>query len=312
MASHTPMTGQLAPPAPSAARGRLRRWLHEPLLHFLLVGASMFGAYAWLNRDAPAEATNRQIVLTDDDLLQMQLVWRSQGRPEPTAQQMQAMIEAKVREEVLYREALAMGLENDDVIVRRRLAQKMDFLAEDLAGLREPSSDELRTWYKAHPNDFAHAPRASFHHLYFSFDKRQQRAHDDAAAALKRVAAQPANLATIGDTFMFQDRYADRTPQQAAGVFGGPFAKALFELEPGAWSAPIESAFGWHLVFVDEMTPGRLPDFDEVEPEVKAAWIREQRAALKREAYEVMRAKYRIVLPTDKASAALSGAPGHS
>ena len=292
------------PPAPT------RKWLHEPLLHFVLVGALMFGAYAWLNRDAPRAGADSQIVLTDDDLLQMQVVWRAQGRPEPTPQQMQGMIETKVREEVLYREALLMGLDNDDVIVRRRLAQKMDFLAEDLAGLREPSGDELRTYFKLHSKDFAKPSRTSFHHLYFSFDERQQRAHEGAVAALAKIAAQPKDLTHIGDAFMFQDRYTDRTPDQTAAVFGGPFAQALFQVKPGAWSGPIESAFGWHLVFVDEMTPGRLPQFEEVEPEVKAAWTREQRAELKRQAYDVMRAKYQVVLPTDKSSAAVAPAAG--
>lgn len=299
------MNPQTTPPVPNASK---RKWLHEPLLHFLLIGAVMFGAYAWLEREAPRAQGDRQIVLTDDDLLQMQLVWRAQGRPDPTPQQMQTMIETKVREEVLYREALAMGLENDDVIVRRRLAQKMDFLAEDLASLREPSSAELRAYFKAHPKDFALPSRASFHHLYFSFDTRQQRAHGDAVAALAEVAAHPKDIAKIGDAFMFQDRYADRTPDQTASVFGGPFAQALFKITPGTWSGPIESAFGWHLVFVEEMTPGRLPEFEEVEPDVKAAWTREQRAELKRQAYDLMRAKYQVVLPTAKPSdaAALS------
>ena len=122
------MNSQTTPadsPTPAPTPAPTREWLHEPLLHFVLVGALMFGAYAWLNRDAPRAGADSQIVLTNDDLLQMQLSWRAQGRPEPTPQQMQGMIETKVREEVLYREALLMGLDNDDVIVRRRLAQML-------------------------------------------------------------------------------------------------------------------------------------------------------------------------------------------
>ena len=290
----------------------MRKWLHEPLLHFLLVGALMFGAYAWLNRDAPHAGVDRQIVLTDDDLLQMQLVWRAQGRPEPTPQQMQTMIETKVREEVMYREALAMGLQNNDVIVRRRLAQKMDFLAEDLAGLREPSAEELIAWLKDHPKDFELPPRASFHQVYFSFDKRQQKAYEDAAAALTQMTAQPTSLATLGDTSIFSENYAERTPDQIASVFGGPFTKALSELKPGTWSGPVESAFGWHLVFVDALLPARLPAFEEIEAEVKAAWTQQQRAELKRDAYEYMRAKYQVVLPTNKAPATLAESGGRS
>ncbi|MEO8740873.1 MAG: peptidylprolyl isomerase [Casimicrobiaceae bacterium] len=288
-------------------RARLRRWLHEPLLHFVLGGALMFAAYGWLNRDVPATASARQIVLTQDDLLQMRLAWRAQGRAEPTPHQLQTMIETKVREEVLYREAMAMGLGNDDVIVKRRLGQKMDFLAEDLSALREPTREELQVWLRAHPNDFTLPPRASFHHLYFSFDKRQDQARNAAAAALARIVARPAyavELGAIGDAFMFQNNYAERTPDQTASVFGGPFTRELFKMKPGVWSGPIESAFGWHLVYIDTLTPGRLPEFEEIEAELKRAWTSNQREQLKRDAYDVMRAKYQVVLPANETGAA--------
>ncbi len=280
-------------------------------MHFLLIGVAMFGAYAWLNAGSSDTDPSRDIVLTDDDLLQMQVVWRAQGRPAPTVAQLQGMIDTKVREEVLYREALAMGLQNDDVIVRRRMAQKMDFLAEDLASLRELTREELQVLFKAQPREFGLPPRASFHHLYFSFDKRGGKAREAADAAAVRLATRPGDpnpAGVTGDAFMFQDRYAERTPDQVAAVFGGPFAQAVFEVKPGAWSAPIESAFGWHVVFVDASTPGSMPEFELVEPQIKAAWVQEQRAELKRQAYDVMRAKYRVVLPA-KAPAVPASAP---
>lgn len=287
-------------PSQIHAPSRLNRCLQEPLLHFLLIGALLFGVYAWVNRDSPGTEDSHQIVLTEDDLLQMQLTWRAQGRPEPTAEQMQSMIDAKVREEVLYREALAMGLENDDVIVKRRMAQKMEFLAEDLSTLREPTTDELRDWLKSHPQQFAYPPHATFRHLYFSFDDRGQKARGDAAAALAAVtgkAIDSPEVAELGDAFMFQETYADQAPQQVARVFGGNFAQALFEQEPGRWTGPIESGFGWHLIFIESLMPGRVPEFEEVEPEVKAEWLANQRTEFKREAYEVMRAKYEVILP---------------
>ncbi len=287
-----------APPA------RTRSWRREPLLHFLIVGALMFGAYFWLNRDRVESAAPREIVITPDDLLQMRVAWRAQGRPEPSPQQLQRMVETKVREEVLYREALAMGLQNDDVIVKRRLAQKMDFLAEDLSALRDPTRDELTAWQRTHEAEFALPPRASFRHLFFGFDQRGARAGDDAAAALARIAGKPADAAGLpGDAFPLQGSYAERTPEQVAGAFGGPFAQALFALKPGAWSGPIESGFGWHLVFVESLTPGRIPDFDAVEAEVRASWQKQQRSEFKQAAYESMRAKYTVVLPPDAAPA---------
>src|SRR5262245_9668102 len=97
---------------------------------------------------------------------------------------------------------------------------------------------------------------------------------------------------------MFQDSYGDRSPEQVANVFGAKFTRLLFQLEPGGWQGPIESGFGWHLVWVEATTPARVPAFEEVEPEVKSEWVAEQRAEFKRQAYEAMRARYEIILPS--------------
>jgi peptidyl-prolyl cis-trans isomerase C len=210
-------------------------------------------------------------------------------------------LESRIREEILYREALALGLDKEDTIVKRRMAQKMEFLAEDLSGLRQVSREELRAWFKSSAQQFAYPPRISFRHLYFSFDKHGGKTQKAAAEALKKMAGRPPDpfeATALADSFMFQDYYADRPPDQVGRVFGGSFATSLFELRPGAWQGPIESGYGWHLVFVDSLTPGRVPEFEEVEADVKSAWVADQRADFKRKAYEAMRARYEIVLPT--------------
>ena len=234
----------------------------------------------------------------------MTIATLAQGRPAPTIEQMRNLLEARIREEVLYREALAMGLDKDDIIVKRRMLQKMDFLAEDLSDLREPSREELQAWFKNNAQRFAYPPRISFRHLYFSFDKHGANTAGAAAAALKQIAGKPANspdMAALADPFMFRDYYADRSPDQVGSEFGGKFERSVFELKPGSWLGPLESGFGWHLVFVDSLTPGRVPEFAEVESEVKSEWIKDQRAEFKRKAYEAMKARYEIVLPTERA-----------
>jgi parvulin-like peptidyl-prolyl isomerase len=300
-AEQTPLTETRAAPATlPPRRSLLGRLLREPLLHFVLIGAVLFGISFWRHRPLEGEVGAKQIVLTEDDLLQMVVAWRAQGRPEPTSEQFQSLLAAKIREEVLYREALVLGLEKDDTIVKRRMAQKMDFLAEDLSALREPTREELQAWLKTHPQDFAYPARLSFRHLYFSPDKRQAQTREAAEAALAKVAgldADSAEAAALGDRFMFQDAYADRTPDQLTTIFGPKFARALFEQKPGAWAGPIESGFGWHLVFVDSLTPGRLPEFEEIEAEVRGQWVANQRAEFKRTAFETMRAKYQVILP---------------
>jgi hypothetical protein len=292
---------------------RLKRWLREPLLHFLLAGLALFATYRVVHPPAVEPGNRRRIELTDDDLRQLELGWIAQGRRPPTPEEMRWLVDSKVREEILYREALALGLDQDDTIVKRRMVQKMEFLAEDLATLREPSREELTAWFAQNAPRFTVAGRVSFRHLYFSFDKRGARAREAAAGARAQLADTPADApaaTTLADPFMFQDFYGDRSPEQVANVFGAKFTRLLFQLEPGSWQGPIESGFGWHLVWVEATTPARVPVFEEVEPEVKAAWVAEQRTAFKRQAFEAMKARYEIVLPqTPAQDAAGAGTP---
>src|SRR5215510_2686912 len=191
----------------------LGRLLREPLIQFLALGLLLFIVYRALHRTAGPQPG--RIELTADDLRQIGLAWVAQGRPAPMPAEMQALVDGRVREEILYREALALGLDKDDTIVRRRMAQKMDFLFEDVAALREPADDELRVWFEKNAARFTLPARATFRHLYFSPDRRGQHARDDAAVALATIAHEPMGspVATrLGDRFMFQDYYGDRSP----------------------------------------------------------------------------------------------------
>jgi peptidyl-prolyl cis-trans isomerase C len=278
---------------------RLRRWLHEPLVHFVAIGALIFATYNLLNPASKEVDQVGRIVLTGDDLRQLAVQWLAQGRPLPTREEMAALVEQRVSEEILSREAVALGLDKNDEIIKRRLAQKMDFLAEDIAALQEPGDDELRTWLAENLGRFALPARASFHHLYFSSD-RGRGARDAAAAALTRITGKPADTspaAALADPFMFQDYYAERTPEQITREFGPNFAKAVFQLKPGAWEGPVQSGYGWHLVFLDTIEPSRPPAYEEVEPDVKSAWLDQKQAVIKQVAFEAMRKRYTIIVP---------------
>ncbi len=289
----------------------LKRWLREPLLHFLVLGVALFGIYGYMQRGRGGVESSRQITLSLDELQRMDVYFESQWHRQPTPAEFQALVEDKIREEVLYREALAMGLDKDDTIVKRRMAQKMQFLAEDVAAAHEPSTAELKAWFEKNSNRFALPSRYSFRHLYFSPDKRGKNAHDDAAKALAKIAGQPedSKLAVAsGDSFMFQDYYSDRTPEAIAKEFGPQFAVALEKLKPGSWQGPIESGYGWHLVYLETVIPGRVPAFEEMEPDIKTAWLAEQKQQAWQKAYAEMRGKYRVLLPApaDKENAQAS------
>jgi len=167
----------------------LRRLFREPLLHVLLIGATLFVVYYVLDPAAGRREDTNRIVITADDLAQLQIAWAAQWRRQATPDEMRSLLESKVREEVLSREATALGLDKDDTIVKRRLAQKMEFVMDDVAALREPSEDELRRWFEKNPQRFAQPNLVTFRHLYFSPDRRGTRARDDAAAALLKIRA---------------------------------------------------------------------------------------------------------------------------
>jgi peptidyl-prolyl cis-trans isomerase C len=284
----------------------MRRLLREPLIHFLLIGAVLFGLYGLTQSGRPATAPSKEIRLSLDEIRQLTLLYQSQWRRLPTPQELERMVENKVQQEILYREALAMGLDKDDEIVKRRMAQKMQFLAEDVAAAREPTTAELKSWFERNSAKFAQPPRLSFRHLYFSSDRRGARARDDAEQALAKLAGQPVDAkiaSSLADPFMFQDFYRDRAPDYLAKEFGPPFALAVARLPPGSWQGPVESGFGWHLVFVDTLIPGRVPAFEEVEPDVRTAWLNEQKALAWEKAYKEMRAKYTVLLPAPPGAA---------
>jgi hypothetical protein len=285
----------------SAQPSRIKRWLREPLVSFLVIGAALFAVYHFRRPADNPGAGNRHIEITDGDIRQMDLSWMGQWRRHPTPDEWRGLIESRIREEILYREALAMGLDQGDTIVKRRMVQKMEFLIEDLSALRDPTAAELKTWYATHSDRFTLPARITFRHLYFSPDKRGEHTLAAASAALTKLAGAKGDdpaAATLADPFMFQDYYADRTFEQVSGTFGNAFADALAQFKPGRWQGPIESGLGWHLVWIDSIIPGRVPAFEEVElAQIKAEWLTAERAVIKHRALEEMKSRYQIVLP---------------
>ena len=277
----------------------VRKAVREPLVHFLIIGLALFALYSWIERGRASNG-NYQIALTLDDLRQLDMTFVSQWHRQPTPEEFRGLVESFIRQEVLYREGLAMGLDKDDTIVKRRMAQKMEFLSEDVASAHEPSTDELKAWYSNNSQKFALADRATFRHLFFGFDRRGQNAQADALVALSKIAGKPEDVPLgkkLADPFMFQDYYGDRAPDQLAKEFGPAFAVGLYKSKPKMWQGPIESGYGWHLLWIESITPGRVPAFEEVEPDVKTAWLADQKAIEWQKAYAKMRKKYEVSAP---------------
>jgi hypothetical protein len=301
----TPETLGNADGAEHEPRERWRRLVSEPLLHFVAAGALLFAGYHLLTPVQDGAANTNQIVLTKDDIRQLAISWLAQGRSTPTPQQVRGLVDQKVTQEILFREAVSLGLDRDDEVVKRRLAQKMDFLATDVASLQEPTDAELKAWFDKNSETFALPAHATFRHLYFSTDRHGKETEEVAAAALALVEGKSpdsSEVAAIGDPFMFQNHYGDATPDQMAKEFGPEFSKALFQLTPGKWGGPVKSGYGWHLVWIDSIEPGRIPTYAEVMPNVKAGWVDDKYREIKTSALNEMRSRYSVLVPPIEAA----------
>jgi hypothetical protein len=271
--------------------------LKEPLLHFLVAGAALFGAYAWMNRPAEDPAGNgQQIHVGAGDVQWLAENWTTQWRRAPTHEELRGLVADYLNEQLLAREARALGLEDNDVIVRRRLAQKLTFLIDDTLRRAEPAENELQQFYETHARQFRSDARISFTHIYFSPHRRAD-AHSDAMAALQlllEVGVSP-STAELGDRLLIETEFNDETEQAISGAFGPDFARAVFSLETGAWSGPIQSGYGLHLVRVSRLQEARLLPLSEVRARVAQEWRREQDKSAKDRYLAELRSKYRIV-----------------
>jgi len=288
------------------------RLVREPLVQFLVIGVLLFVANAWFQPEAEGDDGRTVIELSEGEIDQLLTAWYLKWQRQPTPAEVAGLVEARLREEVLSREALALGLDKDDEIIRRRLAQKMDFLLGDMAAVEVPTTEVLEAWYAENGALFRQEPRSSLRHLYFSPDRRGgfDGARHAAEAALREIVATAASAeqaAALADRFMFQDYYADRTVAELAGIFGPAFAQGVLELDQGSWQGPVESGLGWHLVWVDQVTPARVPAFAEIEPEVERLWLAEQRELAKQRALDEIWSRYDFVLPVAESDAADAG-----
>ncbi len=275
-------------PLPIPLRTRLWRWLiAEPFVHFVVLGALIFAAYALWGTATGSAARRIEVTRADQERLRA-LATQQWGKP-PDAAQMASLIDNHVREEVLYREALAAGLERDDVIVRRRLAQKMEFLLS--AEAPQPSQVQLRDYFASHSQQFANPAVIDFEALYFNPSQRGDAAQRDAQAAL---ALARKGQVPVGDTFMLGTQFQASSQAQIDRDFGAGFARSVWDLPLNQWSGPLPSAHGLHLVRVRSRHAAQAPDFDQVRERVQAAWQDSAAEPVRQAAYARLRARYQV------------------
>ena len=276
------------------ASSPLLRWLKEPLLHFLLIGAGLFVVFYQVGDSTAARSDS--IVVSADDIQRMTALWSRRWQRPPTSAELEGLIQSRIREEVLYREARALGLERDDTIVRRRMAQKMEFLIEDLAPRSEPTEADLQVFLKENTERFQESGRFSFMHVYLSVDQRGDQALPAAQLLLDDLGIQgkDADPVLVSDSFALGYRFEDHSERDVARLLGQAFADSLADLPVKQWQGPIESAYGIHLVYVHERTVPRVPALAEIRDRVRSELLAKRQRAANEAMFRELKSRYEI------------------
>lgn len=263
----------------------MRRWFSEPLVHFLVLGGLLFGAHGWNNRGVGDEP--RVVRVTAAEVNWLAEVWTRQWQRQPSEQELRGLVGDYLKEELLAREAKEIGLDQNDTIVRRRLAQKMEFLVQDTARLAEPGEGELRRLYDAETTRYRTPPRISFTQIFFKTEA-------GARTGLAQVALH--GPAQLGDHTLLDRDYATLDEQTLSTLFGGQFARQIFALEPDRWLGPVPSAYGFHLVRVNGRESPLVRPFGEVRTQVLEDWHRAQQARADEQFFAGLLKKYEVVV----------------
>jgi hypothetical protein len=282
----------------------MKQLLREPLMHFLAIGALLFVLFG-LTPEPPGEQA-KQIMVAEADVQRLAARFSRTWMRPPTEAELDGLIEGHVREEIYYREALALGLDRDDAMVRQRMRQKLEFLLEDLSDDGAPTDAELERFLAENAERFAPPPRISFKQVYLNPDK-----HDDleaAATALATALDGGGDADTLGDGIMLDAAYESVTPREIARLFGEAFAREVTALDPGAWHGPVDSGFGRHFVRIIARRAGHLPTLDAVRDRVAAEWSAQHRRERKEASYQRLREDYEVII--ESVEAADSVAPG--
>ncbi|HEX4241575.1 MAG TPA: peptidylprolyl isomerase [Steroidobacteraceae bacterium] len=299
MMDRRPPAGGAERPLPQRAPlrlGPLRRVLSEPLAHFVLLGAMLFA----LDRAVEEHARFSRIAITQDRIDRIADNYRRQFGDSPSSPQLQALVDKYIDEEILYREALKLGLDREDEIVRRRLVQKYEFLQQDLSAPQRPTDAELEDHYREHAARYRVPARVTFTQTYFSTDLRGDQGARRAAQALaSRLNRRGITRAVEqGDRFPGPDDFTALSAEELLRVFGeGTLTRGIFDVQAGRWSAPLRSGYGWHTVYVTAREPDRQAAFAEVRDQVERDYIESMRTMRNARALASLRAQFTIERP---------------
>ena len=276
--------------------------LNEPLVHFGALALVIFVVYGLFNSSG-TPAPDR-IVVTAPKIEQMAVIFAKTRQRPPTAEELKGLIDDYIKEEIYYREALTLGLDKDDTVIRRRLRQKIEFLSDATVDALSPTDVDLETYLKQHPADFEVEPMLALQQVFLNPDRHGDRIDQDAASILEALLASPeTDPASLGDASLLPADLPQTGKTAIAQTFGPELAEALDKAAPGQWTGPVKSEFGLHLIRVSERKPGRIPVLAEVRDAVAREWSNAKRKELEDRRLEELLKRYRVTIESLAAAA---------
>lgn len=289
----------------------LAKFLRDPLFHFLVAGALIYTGFALISGPEPASnTTSKQIVVTQGEIDWLSAQWTAKWGRDPTTNELKNLIDAHVKEMVFYREALELGLDEEDVVIRRRLGQKLEFLSADLLEPNPPTEEELRAYFQVNAENYRLDDRITMTQIFFDPDERGDQTVEDAKAVLADLQASPdapRDLRTLGDRFLLPNYFAQTSRREIARQFGSGFADPVFELEPRVWHGPVLSGYGTHLVYIHDFAAEPDPVFEEVSGQVASDWLNEKREELNKAFTEQLIDLYEVTIEQPESATSQEG-----
>jgi hypothetical protein len=271
----------------------VRRWLKEPLLHFVLLGAAIFAVDALRGGDTvPADEKN--IVVSPGRVLNLAALFTKTWQRAPSEPELLALVEDYVLEEALYREGKALGVDQDDTIIRRRVRQKMEFVVDDIIEQAEPNEEQLEAWLANHLADYVEPARFRFRQIYLNPERHAQTLEADAEGVLAQLRAldEKADPRGLGDPALFEHAYPDASVEAITSIFGADFVEGLGGLPIGEWSGPLTSTFGLHIVHIESRKDSGTPALKNVRQTVARDWAYAQREEATKQYRDGILARY--------------------
>ena len=277
----------------------MKKLLKEPLLHFVLLGFVFFGLYNVVNKQNDSESV---ILIDDFDINNIIASWEMQWKRLPTDEELKSLVDQNIRQEIFYQEALKMKLDHNDEIIKRRLAQKMQFLSNDLATINEPTDEELKKFYDANFEDYLTPSVYSFYQIIFSPDNRNDPKNDAEQALLKFKELSIDQIKNKGDVLPFPFFFENKNSDEINRQLGMQFSDNLNTLKTNDWMGPVSSGFGYHLVYITEKTGPQIPDFETVKEDLLRDFEYEKQKDLNEQIFNELKKNYKIEfnLDTDK------------